>query len=64
MIEKDICRMPTTGTESLGGICGGCGHTTLVHPGVFTNPSLHECPVCRLLFVIDQAKANEGEPAA
>lgn len=56
MIEKDICRMSTRGTDVPGAACGVCDHTNLVHPGQLTNPSLDECPICRLLFVIDQAK--------
>jgi len=53
MNERDICRMAIGPQDTVGAPCGNCGHCNLAHPGV-ANPALTECPVCRLLFVIEQ----------
>lgn len=62
MSEQDICRLRIGGNDVPGAQCGVCGHTNLAHPG-FPNPSLEECPTCRLLYLIDQAKATRRETA-
>lgn len=44
---KAPCTRSTMVSDMIGGACGACGHTNLVHPGP-QNPSVSACALCTI----------------
>ena len=47
--QPTICTRSTGGSDRIGAACPDCGHTNLVHPQAYANPSLTACVICELL---------------
>jgi hypothetical protein len=48
-----ICIREVRGDDRLASPCVECGHTTVVHPGKVSNPSIVACVICMLMRLRD-----------
>lgn len=59
-VTDGVCTRPALSTDVIGAACPTCGHTNYVHPNSFANPTVTECPICRMIWLsallADEAK--------